>query len=327
MDFFDKLPKPVYILAPMVNNSNIAYRTLARRYNAHLTYTEMVHSMHFNNTKSDPQKNNWFTTDNSDRPLVIQICGNNSQEMLKAALKLQNFCDAIDINFGCPQNIAKVGNYGAFLQKDLKLTKEIIETLSKNLKVPVFCKIRIFKEIEKTIEYAKMIEDAGCSLLVVHGRTIEQKGINTGLADLDQIKAVKEKLKIPVIANGNVLCKEDLDYVLEKTKCDGIMVAETHLHNPLIFSDIKKSCFEVLIEYFELCLIYKTKMVEVKSHTHKILHKILETKLEYREKISRSKSIECLKELIKNLENECKQNDIFVKMEGKLRNIAIDTNN
>lgn len=302
MDFFHKLPKPTYILAPMVNNSGLAYRKLAMRYNSHLTYTEMVHCKVFNTTRSDPRNNRWYNIGAQDFPLVIQICGNDPDEMLKTAKQIQDYCDAIDINFGCPQNIAKSGFYGAFLQKDLLLTKKIIETLVENTKVPIFCKIRIFKDIAKTVEYAKMIEAAGCSLLVVHGRTIDQKGINTGLADLNQIKAVKKALQIPVIANGNVRYQTDIDYVLKETGCDGIMVAESHLHNPLIFSSTKKSCFSILHDYFDLCKEIKTKMQEIKSHTFKILHNVLSVYTNYRERIQNAKALNEVESIVYELD-------------------------
>jgi hypothetical protein len=91
----------------------------------------------------------------------------------------------------CPQAIAKRGNYGSFLMDDLPLVQKIVSTLSASVSVPVACKIRMFPSIEKTVEYAKMLEGAGCQLLAVHGRTRDQKSCRL-TADWNVIKAVKE---------------------------------------------------------------------------------------------------------------------------------------
>lgn len=301
MEFIDKFKRPIKVLAPMVNNSDQAYRLLSKKYGADICYTEMVHCKQFLLSKSNGESNKWFTTDNEESDLVVQLCGNDPQCMLEVGKKVQPYCDAIDINFGCPQNIAKRGYYGSYLQDDLKLTQEIVRTLSHGLEKPVFCKIRIMKNEIDTLTYARMIQDSGCKLLAVHGRTRDQKGINTGLANWDMIKSVKENLTIPVISNGNIMHPSDINDALKYTKCDGVMVAETHLYNPFIFSDTTKDCFEIVQEYLDMCKRIKTRNIELKSHVYKILHKVLETEGEIKEEINGARNVEELYEIVENL--------------------------
>ena len=98
------------------------------------------------------------------------------------------------------------------MQDEWELISKLIKVIHDNFEVPVTAKMRIFEDIQKTVDYAKMMESAGCQILTVHGRTREQKGALTGLASWNHIKAVVEALKIPVIANGNVGYIELLTY-------------------------------------------------------------------------------------------------------------------
>jgi tRNA-dihydrouridine synthase 1 len=300
----ENIKNPYYILAPMVGNSELAWRTLARRYGATICYTEMVHCEAFLRSKKNPVKNNWYSTNKEDRPLVIQVCGNNPQIMLEACLILQEECDAIDINFGCPQEVAKRGKYGSWLQDDWSLIEEIVKTLSSNIKVPVFCKIRVFECVEMTVSYAKMIENAGCKLLAVHGRTREQKGINSGLASWEHIRRIKENLKIPVVSNGNILYHTDLKKCLDFTKCDAVMVAETHLYNPLIFTNLEKTSLEICKEYLDICSNIPDSYEEkhIKSHAFKLLHGILKDDVDLKRSLNKCNKLEDYKLFLKNLE-------------------------
>lgn len=101
--------------------------------------------------------------------------------------------------------------------------------------VPVTCKIRVFPDPAKTLAYARMIERSGCCLLAVHGRTREQRDTAATRADWDQIRAVKQALSIPVLANGNVRNLADADACMAYTGCDGVMSAESLLVDPALF--------------------------------------------------------------------------------------------
>jgi tRNA-dihydrouridine synthase 1 len=138
---------------------------------------------------------------------------------------LENEVDAIDLNFGCPQGIARRGHYGSFLLHEPDLIIRIIETMSQGLKVPLFCKMRVLKNEEQTIDLCKRMEKAGCKLLTVHGRTREQNKELVGLCDWSFIRKVKETVTIPVIANGGIYNYADVEDCLEVTGADGVMSA------------------------------------------------------------------------------------------------------
>jgi tRNA-dihydrouridine synthase 1 len=173
-----------------------------------------------------------------DRPLFVQFCANDPDEFLNAAKYVAPFCDAVDLNLGCPQGIARKGKYGAFLQEDQQLIFNLINKLHKELDVPVTAKLRILDTREKTLEYAKNVISAGASIITIHGRTREMKGHKTGLADWKVIKWLREQIpkEVVMFANGNILKREDIDHCLEQTGVDGVMSAEGNLYDPAIFS-------------------------------------------------------------------------------------------
>lgn len=173
-----------------------------------------------------------------DRPLFVQFCANSPDELLQAARYVEPFCDAVDLNLGCPQGIAKRGNYGAFLQEDWNLIYELINKLHLNLDVPVTAKMRILESKEMTLEYAQMILSAGASVITVHGRRRDQKGHKTGLADWSVLRYLRANLPpdTVIFANGNILRHGDIHQCLKETGADGVMSAEGNLYDPTIFA-------------------------------------------------------------------------------------------
>ena len=106
---------PRHILAPMVGQSELAFRLLCRKHGTTLCYTPMFISGVFARSKSY-RKRMWQTC-KADRPLLVQFCGNEPETLVRAALKVQDDCDGVDLNLGCPQAVAKRGNYGAWLME------------------------------------------------------------------------------------------------------------------------------------------------------------------------------------------------------------------
>ena len=242
-----------------------------------------------------------FTTNQYDRPLIVQFCGDNPETILKAAKFVEDHCDAVDINLGCPQHIARKGHYGSYLQEEWELIESIVKTLHQNLKVPVTCKIRVFPDVEKTVRYAKMIEAAGAQMLTVHGRLREQKGHNTGLADWSKIKRVVEAVNIPVIANGNILTLEDCDRCIRETGAVGVMSAEAHLYNPALFSGKIIPIWEMVKEYLEITKEHPAPISFVRAHLFKLFRKCLDTFTDHRSKLGNTRGFEELEEISRDL--------------------------
>jgi tRNA-dihydrouridine synthase 1 len=271
--FREVLHSPKYFVAPMVEQSELAWRLLSRKYNAEITYTPMFHAKLF--ATQEKYRKEQLSTHPDDSPLVVQFCANEPEWFVKAAKLVEDQCVAVDLNLGCPQGIAKRGHYGSFLQDEWELIASIVRKAHEELSVPIFCKIRIFPTIEKSVAYAKMLVDAGCQLLTVHGRLREQKGQATGLADWDHIKAIKDAIDIPVIANGNVLYFEDVEKCIAYTGVDGVMSAEGNLYNPGLFQPKMFAVWKLAQDYMDICFQIENSADhgQAKAHIFKIFHK------------------------------------------------------
>ncbi|KAL9618260.1 MAG: hypothetical protein Q9160_007030 [Pyrenula sp. 1 TL-2023] len=262
--FYESIGSPKLILAPMVDRSEFAWRLLTRSFLPNdpsrplLAYSPMFHArlfaaepknrhQHFQPTREGfikqkvAQAEKPYLDGNpaNDRPLFVQFCANDPDELLAAARLVEPYCDAVDLNLGCPQGIAKKGRYGAFLQEDWDLIYKLVNKLNNELSIPVTAKLRILETKEKTLAYAQKILSAGASIITVHGRRREQKGHNTGLADWSYIRYLRENLppETVIFCNGNVLNQTDIQACLDATGVDGVMSAEGNLSDPTIFAE------------------------------------------------------------------------------------------
>ncbi|CAK8689301.1 tRNA-dihydrouridine(16/17) synthase [NAD(P)(+)]-like [Clavelina lepadiformis] len=305
-EFWEKtLGKPSLVVAPMVDQSELAWRMFSRKYGAHLCYTPMFHASVF--TRNVQYRKDALTSCDGDRPLIVQFCANNPDVLIQAALMAQDHCDAIDINLGCPQTIARRGYYGAFLADNWPLVEKLVKVCHERLKIPVTCKIRIFSDIQKTVDYAKMLERAGCQLLTVHGRTKEMKGPMTGLANWEHIKAIKEALSIPVFANGNIQYKKDIERCMKVTGVDGVMTAEGNLHNPMLFIGGKPVIWEMAFEYLDYVEKYPPCPTSyARGHVFKLCHHGLRFHTEARDLLSASRNIFEMRKAVEKLQELCK---------------------
>lgn len=281
--FWRRIGAPTSILAPMVNHSELAFRMLARRHGAALVYTQMLHAASF--AESAAYRRDHFEELGADRPLIAQFGGDDARTIERAARHLCGAVDAVDLNCGCPQAIAKRGHYGAYLLDEPDLIVSIVRHLSAALELPVCVKIRLLPEPADTLALALRLQEAGCALLTVHGRTRAQK--SRGACDWAAIGALKRALAIPVVANGAVERPEDLAACLAATGADAAMTSEAALENPAIFEGApctRAGQLALAAEYMGLAAEHVPPAASVvKSHLFKLLYVALSEHVDLRD--------------------------------------------
>ena len=225
------------VLAPMAGVSDRAYRELCVRFGAAYCVSEMVSSkaLSFNSKKSEEL----MEISDLERPCGIQIFGDDPKCMADAAKHaLENKPDIIDINMGCPAPKISSNGSGSALMKNPRLCGEIVKAVTAVTDIPVTVKIRKGWDDDSVnaVEVAKICESAGAAAITVHGRTRQQ--YYKPPVDYDIIKAVRESVSVPVIANGDIDSAEMAKEVMDITGCDLVMIGRATLGNPWIFSQI-----------------------------------------------------------------------------------------
>lgn len=225
------------VLAPMAGVSDRAYRELCVRFGAAYCVSEMVSSkaLSFNSKKSEEL----MEISDLERPCGIQIFGDDPKCMADAAKHaLENKPDIIDINMGCPAPKISSNGSGSALMKKPRLCGEIVKAVTAVTDIPVTVKIRKGWDDDSVnaVEVAKICESAGAAAITVHGRTRQQ--YYKPPVDYDIIRAVRESVSVPVIANGDIDSAKRAKEVMDITGCDLVMIGRATLGNPWIFSQI-----------------------------------------------------------------------------------------
>lgn len=232
---------PVYgdaILAPMDGVSDWPFRSLCRTLGSAMSYTEFIQARDIL-TRRDYTAHK-LTYEEAERPIVFQLYGDDPDELLEAALRVQDMGpDIIDINMGCPaKTVANRGAGVGMMRTPLKIARTF-RKLSAALRVPVTGKMRLGWDDCKTYKLvARIVEENGGSLIALHARTKNQG--YAGNADWDAIAEIKSLVKIPVIGNGDVRTVDDIRRMKEQTSCDAVMIGRAAMGNPWIFSHLDR---------------------------------------------------------------------------------------
>lgn len=225
------------LLAPMAGITDLPFRQHCVAFGAGLTFSEMM--------STNPQV--WHTAKSKLRLAhhqkiginAVQIAGSDPQEMAQAAqVNVEYGAQIIDINMGCPAKKVNKKRAGSALLQFPDLVESILKAVVNAVEVPVTLKIRTGwdRQHRNCVEIAQIAEQNGIAALTIHGRTKEC--LFDGEAEYDSIKAVKQAVSIPIIANGDIISPEKAKYVLDYTGADAVMIGRAALGKPWIFQSV-----------------------------------------------------------------------------------------
>lgn len=228
------------ILSPMDGYSSWPFRSICRELGSAMSYTEFVNVRDILARPGYVLPKMRFADD--ERPVAIQIYGEDPDRFLEAALEVQDQLspDVIDINMGCPAKSVVARGAGAGLMRTPLKVARIFRKLTRSLETPVTAKIRLGLD-EDCLTYnliARIVQEEGGQLVAIHARTRKQGYY--GKADWDAIAEVVQSLSIPVIGNGDVKTVADIDRMKAHTNCVGVMIGRAAVSNPWIFSRLDR---------------------------------------------------------------------------------------
>ena len=309
------------LLAPMEDVSDPPFRSVCKVNGADLMYTEFISSEGLiRDAEKSIQKLDIY---DSERPIGIQIFGDNIESMKKAAsISEEAKPEILDINYGCPVKKVACRGAGAGILLDLDKMQKMTAEIVKQVNIPVTVKTRLGWDDNsiKIVEVAKRLQDVGIQALTIHGRT--RKQMYKGEANWDYIAQVKNdpNITIPIFGNGDINSPEKAKEYKEKYGVDGIMIGRAAIGNPWVFNQIKhflkegkflnkpdiKERINVVKKHLEFSIKWKGEklgLIEMRRH-YTNYFRAIENFKEYRMKLILSESLDYSLEVLNDISNK-----------------------
>jgi len=224
------------LLAPMAGITDLPYRLIMKRFGAALVFTEMVsaNGLFFSGQgtldllRSVPE----------ERPLGVQLFGDDPEHLAAAARQVEPASDLIDLNCGCPVRKVVGSGAGSALLRDPAKVAKIVAAVRRVTSLPLTIKLRSGWDNDQRnyLEIARLAEAEGVDAITLHPRTRSQ--MFAGRANWQEITELKQRAGVPVIASGDLFTADDAIAVMEQTGCDAVMVARGGYGNPWLISQI-----------------------------------------------------------------------------------------
>ncbi|PZT47549.1 tRNA dihydrouridine synthase DusB [Helicobacter valdiviensis] len=253
------------MMAPLAGYSDLPFREVVKKFGADITVSEMisVHALAYQNKKTLKM----VEKSPLENPFALQIAGNDLEIIKKAVELINTFKDTIqilDLNCGCPAPKVSHHGSGSSLLKDLDKLVSILRLLREVSLLPFLSvKVRLGFDKKIPLEIANALNDAPIDYVVVHGRT-KSDGYKKDKIDYNSIALMKQTLKCPLIANGEITSKEVAKQVKEQTGADGLMIGRAAIEKPWIFTQIKEGLEEsvslrkkVILEHFDRSIEFR----------------------------------------------------------------------
>jgi tRNA-dihydrouridine synthase B len=289
-------------LAPIDGYTDLPFRLLCQKYGAEAACVPLVNSTAI---ARNPLKMKRVDAHPDEHNLGIQLVGNSPESVgmaTKAITGAMPFVSWLNLNCGCPMVRTVKSGGGSALLKQPALVVKLLDAMKRHSAVPVTAKIRIKDDLAGTTLFCRQLERAGADFLIIHGRTPGQG--YSGKADWELIKALHEKLEVPLVGNGDIQSAAEGRALIKNGYCDSFMAGRGAMANPMLFTDRTPgpdARIALLREYLELHRRYRGEppLQRLKLKAFNLLKGVPEAAA-LRNSIARAASVEEILALGKN---------------------------